>query len=102
MIKFISIWLKGGFKSLEFVILGKRIIAIEEKIDSITKSGICLQSSESNLKRAKVICVNVDLIKDILVGETILYEEHSAIKFRLEDKDYIILEYDDILTKIKE
>lgn len=89
---------------MEFKVLGSRVLAEKLANNNITTSGICLASSETNVRRAKVVCLPEDenVALDIRLGDKFIYEEHTAIDVKIQNKDYIIIDLQDILLILKE
>ena len=88
---------------MEFKVLGTRILAEKLANNNITTSGICLASSETNVRRAKVVCLpEGDVAQEIKLGDKFIYEEHTAIDVKIQNKDYIIIDLQDILLILKE
>lgn len=89
---------------MEIVPIGERVLitpATEEK----TKGGIYIpQSAQEGKKEGEVIAVGTD--KDgkelpLKKGDKILYGGYSSDEFEFDGKKYIILEFKDVVAKLR-
>ena len=91
-------------------VLFDRVYAKEEARDLTLKSGITInEKAASNLRRAKVLSTGDGCFEygtfvpmTINVGDTIVYEEHVAIRQKIDDECYVILRQIDVLGIEKE
>lgn len=91
---------------MELKPLFDRVLAIPQKIEKKTSSGISISNSdESEVKKAKVIAVGkgiydygVFIDMQVNCGDIIYYEEHTCAKLNDGEKDYILIKQQDILA----
>jgi len=77
-------------------------ITTEEK-EQKTSSGIIIpDSAKEKPKFAKVVSLSNIENAEIAVGDTVFYKEFSGTETKFEGKDYLVIQYADILAKIVE
>jgi len=77
-------------------------ITTEEK-EQKTSSGIIIpDSAKEKPKLAKVVSLSNIENAEIAVGDTVFYKEFSGTETKFEGKDYLVIQYADILAKIVE
>jgi chaperonin GroES len=78
-----------------------------EETQRQTKSGIYLPDSHEEKPQAgKVIAVGLDMVHDsgtkvsspCQVGQTVVYKKWGGNEFKIEDKEYLFIKFDDILA----
>jgi chaperonin GroES len=83
--------------------LGDRVVVESDKKaeETTTSSGFIVASKEKNdrPKSGKIIAIGPD-VKDIAIGDMIIFKEFIPTEFKHEDNEYLILSQDDILAKI--
>ena len=80
--------------------LGDRVVAVREKAAEKTASGIYLpDNAKEKPLAAKVEAVGKD-VKDVKVGDRILYKEYSTTEVTINDAEYLIVKEEDILATI--
>lgn len=86
------------------------MIIVIEKIEAqtTTKSGIILpQSAQEKPQYANVVEISEDILNDekrkdqIKIGDKVIYSKFSGTDVKLDDKEYIIVKYADILAVVK-
>lgn len=90
--------------------IGKNIVLqiSEEQTEAKTSSGIFLPSSEKEDKEiAKIVAIGNDILndektKDVLsVGDEVIYSKYSGNKVEIDDEEFLIVEYKDILCVVE-
>ena len=79
--------------------LKDRIVAVQEKPQEMTKSGILLGEAKEKPAYAVVESVGPE-VKEIKKGDRIIYEEYSTTEIKVEKTDYIILKEEDVLATL--
>ncbi len=73
----------------------------EEKKEHTTASGLIIpDSAKEKQSIAKVIGISSIENAEISVGDTVMFKEYSGTKTKFEEKEYLLIPYDDILAKI--
>ncbi|MBN1970867.1 MAG: co-chaperone GroES [Candidatus Delongbacteria bacterium] len=82
----------------------KVVVEITGQSESKTSGGIILPDSASKEKPqfGKVIAVGTDenLVKEISVGDEVIFGKYAGTEVTIEDKNYLILNFDEILTVV--
>lgn len=77
--------------------LGDRVVATREEASNKTASGLYLpESAKEKATSAVVQAVGKD-VKDVKVGDRILYKEYSTNEFKVDGTEYLIVKEEDIL-----
>ena len=79
--------------------LKDRVVAVVEKPLEKTASGILLGEAKEKPTYAVVESVGPE-VKFVKKGEKIIYKEHMTTEVKVGEKDYIILDEEDILATI--
>ncbi len=79
--------------------IGKRVLVIEEKIEEKRASGLILpgSSEERTIKYGRVTAVGGS-VKEVAVGERVIFEGRSGRSIEDEGSKYILLELEEILA----
>lgn len=79
--------------------LGKRVLINQVKEEEVTKSGIVLPGTVSKEKPiiGEVLAVGKD-VEEIKVGDKVIYEKYSGTEVKDGDKEYLILDFENILA----
>ena len=81
--------------------LGDRVVAEPLEAAEKTSSGLYLPSdAKEKQQMAKVVAVGKE-VKEVKVGDTILYKEFSAENPKVNGKDYVIIKEEDVLAVVK-
>ena len=77
--------------------LGDRVVAIREKAQEKTASGLYLpnQAKEKPVI-AEVVAVGPDA-KEITIGDKIIYKEYSTTELTINGQEYLIVKAEDVL-----
>ncbi|MDO5754652.1 MAG: co-chaperone GroES [Tissierellia bacterium] len=90
--------------------IGDKIVVqmMESEKENKTASGIVLPSSEKEQPQiAKVLAVGEDIINDeekkgtVAVGDRVIYSKYSGTEVKLDDEEYIIIKYEDLLAVVE-
>lgn len=79
--------------------LKDRIVAVQEKPQEMTKSGILLGEAKEKPAYAVVESVGPE-VKEIKKGDKIIYKEYSTTEIKVDETDYIILKEEDVLATL--
>ena len=79
--------------------LKDRVVAVIEKPLEKTKSGILLGEAKEKPAYAVVESVGPE-VKSVKKGQRIVYKEYSTTEIKMDDKDYIILNEEDVLATL--
>ncbi|MBS3769169.1 MAG: co-chaperone GroES [Bacteroidales bacterium] len=75
----------------------------EEETEQKTSSGIIIpDSAKEKKKTAKVVAVSEIENAAIQAGDYVLYKEFSGVEVEMDDKNYLVIPYADILAKVVE
>lgn len=81
--------------------LAEWVVAEQEEAAAKTASGIYLPDKAAEKpKVAKVLKVGRD-VKEIKVGDRIVYKSYSTTEVKLDAKEYILVKEEDILATVK-
>jgi chaperonin GroES len=77
--------------------LGDRVVAVREKAQSKTASGLYLpDAAKEKPVVAKILAVGSSA-KSVKVGEKILYKEYATTEIKIDGVEYLIIKEEDIL-----
>lgn len=80
--------------------LADRVVAVREKAQEKTASGLYLpDSSKEKPVVAEVVAVGPDA-KHVKVGDKIVYKEYSTTELKINDVEYLIVKEEDILATV--
>ena len=80
--------------------LADRVVAVREKAQTKTASGLYLpESSKEKPVVASVEAIGPD-VKTIKVGDKILYKEYSTTEVKINDTEYLIVKAEDVLATL--
>lgn len=80
--------------------LGDRVVAVKEQAKTKTASGILLpENAKEQPIMAEVIAIG-EKVKNIKMGDKIVYSEYRATDLKINGKDYLIIKLEDILGTI--
>ena len=80
--------------------LGDRVVAVREKAAEKTASGLYLpDNAKEKPVTAEVQAVGKD-VKDVTVGDKILYKEYSTTEITVNGTEYLIVKEEDILATV--
>ena len=80
--------------------LGDRVVAVREKAETKTASGLYLpDNAKEKPVAATVEAVGPDA-KHVKKGDKILYKEYSTTEIKVNDTEYLIVKEEDILATL--
>ena len=80
--------------------LADRVVAVREKAQEKTASGLFLpDSSKEKPVVAEVVAVGPDA-KAVKTGDKIVYKEYSTTELKINDVEYLIVKEEDILATV--
>lgn len=80
--------------------LADRVVAEPVEAEAKTASGLYLPgNAQEKPKMAKVVAVG-PAVKDIKVGDSILYEDYSNTDVKIDGKKYIIVKEEKVLATV--
>ena len=86
---------------MKLIPLGKRVVLKQLVAEETTKSGIVLTGqSKEKPQEAEVVAVGETSI-DINVGDKVFYKKYAGTDVKLDEKEYIIIDEEDVLAVIK-
>ena len=91
-----------SLKNLQkFIVVGDRVLIRPEEDASRTASGLYLPDNATEKpKTAKILAVGKD-VKQVKVGDRIVYKSYSTTDVKVGDEDYVIVKEEDILATVK-
>lgn len=80
--------------------LADRVVAVREKAQEKTASGLYLpDSSKEKPVVAEVVAVGPDA-SQVKVGDKIVYKEYSTTELKINDVEYLIVKEEDVLATV--
>ena len=80
--------------------LADRVVAVREKAQEKTASGLYLpDSSKEKPVMATVVAVGPK-VEQVAVGDKIVYKEYSTTDLRINETEYLIVKEDDVLATV--
>lgn len=80
--------------------LADRVVAVREKAQEKTASGLYLpDSSKEKPVLAEVVAVGPDA-KQVKVGDKIVYKEYSTTELKINEVEYLIVKEEDVLATV--
>lgn len=80
--------------------LADRVVAVREKAQEKTASGLYLpDSSKEKPVMATVVAVGPK-VEQVAVGDKIVYKEYSTTDLKINETEYLIVKEDDVLAKV--
>jgi chaperonin GroES len=81
--------------------LGDYVVAQDEEAESKTASGLYLpENAKEKPKTAKIVAVG-PAVKQVKVGDRIIYKSYSTTEVKVERKDYLLVKEEDVLATVK-
>lgn len=77
--------------------LGDRVVATREEVKTQTASGLYLPDQAKEKPVLAVVQAVGKTVKDIKVGDKILYKEYSTTEVKVNETEYLIVAEEDIL-----
>jgi len=80
--------------------LGDRVVAVREEAETKTASGLYLpDNAKEKPVLAKIDAIGKD-VKNVKVGDRILYKEYSTTEIKIDGTEYLIVKEEDILGTV--
>jgi len=90
---------------MKFTPLFDRVIAVEIEKSKITESGIALSKKTESVRIGKIVAVGSGIFEDgvftkmqVKENDTILFENHCAVPFFENGKQFLLIKQTDILA----
>lgn len=81
--------------------LGNRVLAVRDEALETTKSGIFLtDAAKEQPQFATVLSVGSDVTL-VAVGDRIIYKEYASTEMKIADKEYLMVDEEDILALLE-
>ena len=80
--------------------LGDRVVATKEEAKVQTASGLYLPADAKEKPVAAVVAAIGSDVKNVKVGDKILYKEYAVTEVKINTTEYLILKEEDILATI--
>lgn len=80
--------------------LGDRVVAVVEEAKNQTASGFYLPDNAKEKSKVAVVSAVGGTVKDVKVGDKIVYKEYSTTEVKVDSKEFIILKEEDILATL--
>lgn len=81
--------------------LADYVVAVGQEAATKTASGLFLPDSAAEKpKTAKIVAIGKD-IKNVKVGDNIIYKSYSTTEVKVGSEDYILVKEEDILATVK-
>ena len=88
--------------------IGDRVVIQKAEAEKTTASGIVLpESAQEKPQYAQVVAISSDIENDekkkdsLSVGDKVIYSQYAGTDVKLDDKEYIVVKYNDILAVVK-
>jgi|UniRef100_A0A7V3RD57 chaperonin GroES len=82
--------------------LGERVLIKPLKEETKSVGGIVLpENAKEKPQRAEVIEVGTSDDITVKVGDTVIFAKYSGNEIKIDDEDYILIEWNDILAKVE-
>ncbi|MGO3019104.1 MAG: co-chaperone GroES [Anaerococcus sp.] len=88
--------------------IGKRLVIKKVEAEKTTSSGIVLpQSAQEKPQYAEVVAISENVLNDkeidsvLEVGDKVIYSQYSGTEVKLDDEEFIVIKYEDVLAVIR-
>ena len=82
---------------MNFKPLGERVLVKRTEVENKTASGIYIpDNAKEKPQTAKVVAIG-NKVEDVKVGDTIVFEQYRGTEIKLEGKDYLVLNVENII-----
>ncbi len=82
---------------MNFQQLGERVLVERTEVENKTASGIIIpDNAKEKPQTAKVVAIG-SKVEDVKVNDTIVFEQYRGTEIKLDGKEYIILNIENIL-----
>ena len=82
---------------MNFRPLGERVLVKRTEVENKTASGIYIpDNAKEKPQTAEVVAIG-NKVEDVKVGDTIVFEQYRGTEIKLEGKDYLVLNVENII-----
>lgn len=82
---------------MNFKPLGERVLVKRTEVENKTASGIYIpDNAKEKPQTAQVVAIG-NKVEDVKVGDTIVFEQYRGTEIKLEGKDYLVLNVENII-----
>lgn len=88
--------------------IGDRVVIKKAEAEKTTASGIVLpESAQEKPQYAEVVAISSDIENDekkrgsLSVGDKVIYSQYAGTDVKLDDSEYIVVKYNDILAVVE-
>ena len=88
--------------------IGDRVVIKKAEAEKTTASGIVLpESAQEKPQYAEVMAISSDIENDdkkkgsLSVGDKVIYSQYAGTDVKLDDSEYIVVKYNDILAVVE-
>lgn len=88
--------------------IGDRVVIKKAEAEKKTQSGIVLpESAQEKPQYAEVIAISEDILNDdkkkdsLNVGDKVIYSQYAGTSVKLDDVEYMVVKYIDILAVVR-
>lgn len=82
---------------MTFKPLGKRVLVERTQVEEKTASGIILVDSAKEKPNTAIVKAIGSEVKELKVGDTIVFEQYRGTEFTLNGQDYLVLDIENII-----
>ena len=97
-----------GGNNMNLKPIGDRIVIKKAEAEKTTASGIVLpESAQEKPQYAEVVAISTDIENDekkkdsLKVGDKVIYSQYAGTDVKLEDNEFIVVKYNDILAVVE-
>ena len=80
--------------------LADRIVAVREKTEAKTVSGLYLPDGAREKPAYATVKAVGPKVKDIKTGDKVVYKEYSTTELKINDIEYVIVKEEDVLATV--
>lgn len=88
--------------------IGERVVIKKLEAEKKTESGIVLpESAQEKPQYAEVVAISKDILNDedkkdsLKVGDKVIYSQYAGTDVKIEDKDFVVIAYKDVLAVVE-
>ncbi len=82
--------------------LGERVLVEIKTSEEKTSGGIVIpQAAQEKTQEGVVVSIGESEAIKVKAGDKIIYDKYAGTQFKIDDKDHLLLKYEDILAVIK-
>jgi chaperonin GroES len=78
--------------------LDDRIVAVKDEPQAKTASGLYLPDNAKQKPVAANVVAVGKAVKDVKVGDKVIYKEYSTTEIKIDSQEYIIVKEEDVLA----